>query len=100
MSTAVVELPLLRRDVEWRPGLCAAHRRRAPEDGRHAGRLLGAAVHPRGDGCGARHARYFVGQSRRSHVQDMFVLAAVPSALLLPIVGILLVSSEWISARR
>ena len=43
---------------------------------------------------------YFTGSAEDHTFKQMFVLAAFPSALLLPIVGILLVSSEWAHGRR
>jgi ABC-2 type transport system permease protein len=38
---------------------------------------------------------YFAGDADDHTFKNMFVLAAAPSAMLLPVVGILLVSSEW-----
>jgi ABC-2 type transport system permease protein len=94
MSTAVLETPLSRRDVERSPSLArlAAVELRKMVDTR-AGfwvllSILAVTV-------AALVAAYFAGEGDDHTFKNMFVTAAVPSAILLPIIGILLVSSEW-----
>ncbi len=96
MSTAVLESPLSRRDVERRPSLwrLTAVELRKMVDTRAGFWLLLCILGV--DRCGARRdASCAFGQADDPTFTNMFALAAAPSAILLPIVGILLVSSEW-----
>jgi ABC-2 type transport system permease protein len=97
MSTAVLELPRARERGETRPSLrrLSAVELRKMVDTR-AGfwvllALLGVTVTTLVVTLAT--ARY--GNADDPTFKDLFQLAALPSAMLLPIVGILLVSSEW-----
>jgi ABC-2 type transport system permease protein len=94
MSTAVLESPLPRQDVERRPGLVrlTAVELRKMVDTR-AGFWLLLSIF--GLTVAALVTAFFAGGADDHTFKNMFVLAAAPSAILLPIVGILLVSSEW-----
>ena len=94
MSTAVLESPLSLQDVERRPGLVRliAVELRKMVDTR-AGFWVLLSIF--GLTVAALITAYFAGSTDDHTFKNMFVLAAVPSAMLLPIVGILLVSSEW-----
>jgi ABC-2 type transport system permease protein len=97
MSTAVLESPLSRHDAERLPSLwrLTAVELRKMVDTRAgfwlllsiAGLTIAAIV--------TVLATVFFGTADDPTFKDMFVLAAYPSAVFLPIVGILLVSSEW-----
>jgi ABC-2 type transport system permease protein len=94
MSTAVLEAPRSRHNIERRPSLArlVAVELRKMVDTR-AGfwvllSILGLTV-------AALVTAFFAGSTDDHTFKNMFVLAAAPSAVLLPIVGILLVSSEW-----
>ena len=94
MSTAVHEAPLSRRDAEWRPGLArltAVELRKMIDTRAGFWMLLGIFALT----IAALVTVYFAGEVDDHTFKNMFILAAVPSALFLPIVGILLVSSEW-----
>jgi ABC-2 type transport system permease protein len=92
MSTAVLESPL--SAVERRPSLLrlAAVELRKMVDTRAGFWLLLSIFAVT---VAALVAMYFTGSADDHTFKNMFILAAVPSALLLPVVGILLVSSEW-----
>lgn len=94
MSTAVLESHLSVRDVERRPSLLrlTAVELRKMVDTR-AGFWLLLSIF--GLTVAALVTAYFAGGPEDHTFKEMFVLAAFPSALLLPVVGILLVSSEW-----
>jgi ABC-2 type transport system permease protein len=94
MSTAVLEPQLSRHDVESRPGLgrlTAVELRKMVDTRAGFWLLLGIF----GLTVAGLVTAYFTGSADDHTFKNMFVLAAAPSAILLPIVGILLVSSEW-----
>lgn len=94
MSTAVLTSPLARPDAAKRPGLgrlAAVELRKMVDTRAGFWMLLGIL----GLTVAALVTAFFAGEADDHTFQNMFVLAAVPSALLLPVVGILLVSSEW-----
>jgi ABC-2 type transport system permease protein len=94
MSTAVLESPLSRRDVESRPGftrLVGVELRKMVDT--RAGFWLLLSIF--GLAVAAIITALFAGSADDHTFKNMFVLAAVPIAMLLPVVGILLVSSEW-----
>jgi ABC-2 type transport system permease protein len=92
MSTAVLESPL--SAVDRRPSLLrlAAVELRKMVDTRAGFWLLLSIFSVT---VAALVATYFAGDGDDHTFKNMFITAAVPSAILLPIVGILLVSSEW-----
>jgi ABC-2 type transport system permease protein len=94
MSTAVLEAQLARDDVQRRPSLerLVAVELRKMVDTR-AGFWVLLSIF--GLTVAALVTVFFVGSAEDHTLKNMFVVAAMPSAWLLPIVGILLVSSEW-----
>jgi ABC-2 type transport system permease protein len=94
MSTAVLESHLSHGRVERRPSLLrlTAVELRKMVDTR-AGFWLLLSIFSLT--VAALVTAYFAGSAEDHTFKAMFALAAFPSALLLPIVGILLVSSEW-----
>lgn len=97
MSTAALELPLTRRDVATRPSLwrLTAVELRKMVDTRAGFWVLLSILGVTVAALVTTLATVIFGSADDPTFKDMFVLAAVPSTLLLPIVGILLVSSEW-----
>jgi ABC-2 type transport system permease protein len=94
MSTAVLESRVSRLDVEKRPSLwrlTAVELRKMVDTRAGFWVLLGIF----GLTVAALVTMFFAGSADDHTLKNMFVLAAAPSAILLPIVGILLVSSEW-----
>jgi ABC-2 type transport system permease protein len=94
MSTAVLESPLSHLSVERRPSLVrltAVELRKMVDTRAGFWVLLGIF----GLTVAALVTAFFAGSADDHTFRNMFVLAAAPSAILLPIVGILLVSSEW-----
>lgn len=94
MSTAVLESPISRHDVETRPSLgrlISVELRKMVDTRAGFWLLLGIL----GLTMAALIAVFFAGKADDHTLKNMFVLAVLPSATLLPIVGILLVSSEW-----
>ncbi len=94
MSTAVLESQLSSHDVERRPRLgrlTAVELRKMVDTRAGFWMLLGIF----GLTVAALVTMFFAGSADDHTFKNMFVLAAAPSAVLLPIVGILLVSSEW-----
>lgn len=94
MSTAVLESHLTHRAVEMRPSflrLTAVELRKMVDT--RAGFWLLLSIF--GLTVAALVTAYFAGSADDHTFKNMFVLAVFPSALLLPVVGILLVSSEW-----
>jgi ABC-2 type transport system permease protein len=94
MSTAVLETHLSLRGFERRPSLLrlTSVELRKMVDTR-AGFWLLLSIF--GLTVAALVTAYFAGSAEDHTFKAMFALAAFPSALLLPIVGVLLVSSEW-----
>ncbi len=94
MSTAVLESPRSLHDAERRPSLwrLTAVELRKMVDTR-AGFWVLLSIF--GLSVAALVTSYFAGSADDHTFKNMFVLAAAPSAILLPIAGILLVSSEW-----
>lgn len=94
MSTAALESRLLRDRLERRPSLMqlTAVELRKMVDTRAGFWLLLTII---GLTLAALVTAYFTGSAEDHTFKNMFILAAAPSAILLPIVGILLVSSEW-----
>lgn len=94
MSTAVLESALSRRGVDKAPSLLrlTAVELRKMVDTRAGVWVLLSIVALTAVALVTNH---FVGSSEDHMFKNTFVLAAAPSAILLPIVGILLVSSEW-----
>jgi ABC-2 type transport system permease protein len=92
MSTAVLESPL--SAVDRRPSLLrlAAVELRKMVDTRAGFWLLLSIFAVT---VASLVAAYFAGEGDDHTFKNMFITAAAPSAILLPIVGILLVSSEW-----
>jgi len=68
--------------------------RRAAQDGRHPRRVLAAADGRRRD-PGGHDAVLQVRPDRGPDPRDAFALAITPGSILLAIIGILRVSSEW-----
>ncbi len=97
MSTAALESPLSRRGVDKRPSLVrlTSVELRKMTDTRAGFWLLLSIVGLTVAALALVVATAVFGSAEDPLFKDMFVLAALPSALLLPIVGILLVSSEW-----
>jgi ABC-2 type transport system permease protein len=94
MSTSVLESPLLHRDTGTRPSLprLTAVELRKMVDTRAGFWLLLSLF---GLTVAALVTAFFAGSPDDHTFKNMFTLAAAPSSLFLPIVGILLVSSEW-----
>ena len=69
-------------------------RRRAAQDGRHPRRLPAPADRRRAH-AGRRRAGRIFAPTDEIVFRDFFALAITPASILVPIVGILLVSSEW-----
>jgi ABC-2 type transport system permease protein len=97
MSTAVVELPLTHRDVERRPSLwrLTSVELRKMVDTRAGFWVLLGILGVTVTTLAVTLATARWGSADDPTFKDLFQLAALPSAMLLPIVGILLVSSEW-----
>ena len=74
------------------PTVPPPHARRAAQDGRHARRLLAAADRRRRSRCVVVTLFCIFGETDELIFRDMFALAIFPASLLLPIVGILLVT--------
>jgi ABC-2 type transport system permease protein len=94
MTTAVLESPLSRQDAETRPSLgrlVSVELRKMVDTRAGFWVLLGIL----GLTVAALITVFFAGKADDHTLKNMFVLAVLPSATLLPIVGILLVSSEW-----
>jgi ABC-2 type transport system permease protein len=94
MSTAVLESPLSDQNIERRPSLVrltAVELRKMVDTRAGLWVLLGIF----GLAVAALVTAFFAGGADDHTFKNMFVLAAAPSAILLPVVGILLVSSEW-----
>jgi ABC-2 type transport system permease protein len=94
MSTVALESPLSHRDVQRRPSLArlvAVELRKMVDTRAGFWVLLGIL----GVTVAALVTAYFAGSPDDHTFRNTFALAAAPSAILLPLVGILLVSSEW-----
>jgi ABC-2 type transport system permease protein len=94
MTTVTLESRPLRRNGEQPPSLprlTAVELRKMVDTRAGSWLLVGILVLS----IAALVTMYFAGETQDHTFKNMFVAAALPSALLLPIVGILLVTSEW-----